>query len=164
VNALTVVAESIAAMPDDESLEALVAQMNHTQLKAFLAGAEQIRKLATSAVKMAESRVVGEQVLAVGEMVEFNGREYFWGSDRRGEVADPLGFKVALYELLPEMDTLAKRALLAAFKDQGPKVYLTEIARLKKYGPKSAGVIVEDFVTYKDTPPHLKPVSPEAEV
>ena len=162
VTSLPDIARSIAAMPDEDSLEALVAQMNHTDLKAFLAGAEQIRKLASSAVKMAESRVVAESVLATGEMVEFGGREYFWGSDRRGEVGDPLGFKVALYELLPQMDTLAKRALLAAFKEQGPKVYLTEIARLKKFAPFARGLI-DDFVTYKDTPPHLKPVTPEGE-
>ncbi len=161
---LPIIAQSIAVMGTGDELEALVAQMSQRELCAFLAGAEVIRKLSVQAVKMAESRVVAEKILAVGETVEFNGHEYVWGSERRGEVADPLGFKTALYEILPEMESvLAKRALLAAFVNQDPKVYLSEIAKLKKWGPPAAAAIANDFVQYKDSPPHLKRVAEDGE-
>jgi hypothetical protein len=154
------IARSIAAMPDDDSLEALVAQLNHSDLKAFLAGAEQIRKLAASAVKMAESRIVAEQVLAVGELVEFNGRELVWTTDHKRECSDPEQLKQLLHEQSREWNsTLAKRALLAAFKTE-TKTYMTSLDQITKWEPM-AEPLVKDWVAWKDSPPHLKPVEPE---
>lgn len=154
------IARSIAAMPDEDSLEALVATLTHQDLTAFLVQSEQIRKLAAQAVKFAESRVVAESVLSGGEVyVGPDGVERMWGGDRKRECSDPEQLRQLLHEQSREWgSTLAKRALLAAFKTE-TKTYMTSLDQIMKWEPMARDLI-DDWVQWKEGNPHLRLVDP----
>lgn len=144
---------------DEEEIEAFVAGLPAESVVEFCLGAEMVKKQAAAAMKMAESRIVGEQLLTTGEIWNSpDGREFMWTGDRRREVTDPSGLKSALWEIAEGAGTLALRAFQAAFKPQPDKVYLTELDKVARFAGEEAERTIRSFTEWKEGPPHLREV------
>lgn len=157
------VARSIAAMPDEDALEALIAQLPALEVVAFLYSVEQVAHLARQAVRFAESRVLADGLLAHGESWDApDGTAMVWAGDRRRECSDTAGLRDALKALPYDWGVLARNALRDAFVDQPPKLMLTPLDRLVKLVlDDEVGETVRSFVTWKEGPAHLRPVERE---
>jgi hypothetical protein len=141
---------------DEERIERAVAELSPREVVAFCLGAEEVKRRAAIAVRMAESRIVGEGILSPGERWDSpDGREFFWTGDRRREVADPEGLKAALEPLVVGAGELLRRAFSAAFKPMPPKVYLIELDKVARFSDE-ADKTIRSFVEWKEGPPHLR--------
>ena len=143
-------------LTDDDQVEQYVADLPAEQVPVTLARVMVIAKAIRAFQKMLESRMVTQAVS--GEVfTDSEGQSWMWSGDRKREVSDPAELRSLLLEQSKEWtSTIAKRALVAAFKDQPPKVYLTELDVITKWEPKARKLITEYTQPWKESPPHLR--------
>jgi hypothetical protein len=152
------VAYVVGNVLDEEAVEGFVAGLPAESVVAFCLGAEQVKRQAAMAQRMAESRIVGEQILGGGQVwTAPDSREFMWTGERHREVPDPAGLKAALAPIVARAGELARRAYGAAFKPQPDKTYLTELDKIARFSD-DAEQTIRSFVTWKEGPPHLRPV------
>lgn len=142
---------------DDDAIEAWAAELPADEVVNALHVVTQLAKGVRVAEKMLKSRVSAETLLAQGESwTAPDGREYVWAGDRERVVSDTAALRMAL-EALP-LGVIAEREMHEAFKDQPPKVYLTHLDGVAKFGGDEAERVIRSFVTWRETAPKLREI------
>lgn len=140
---------------DDEAIEARVAEVPADAVVGLLHEVGELRRAVAFAERMLRSRITAEEILAVGEpWTAPNGDNYIWAGDRERVCSDPTALRLALSAL--PLGVIATNALSQAFKDQPPKVYLTHLDGVAKFGGDEAERVIRSFVSWKEGAPKLR--------
>lgn len=144
---------------DAEVIEKQVAQLTKEGVVLYLLKALEDKERAVTAIRMATSRIVAEEILSSGELFTLpDGTELMWGGDRHRECTDPVALKLALRGIA--LNPPALRAFNAAFKPQPDKVSMQQLDLIARFCPE-AEPIIRDFTKWKEGEPHLRPRSHE---
>lgn len=142
---------------DDDAIEAWAASLPADEVVFALHLVTQLARGLRVGEKMLKSRVAAETLLSQGESwTAPDGREYVWAGDRERVVSDPVALRMALEAL--GLGVIAERELHQSFKEQPPKVYLTHLDAVAKFGGDEVEKVIRSFVQWKETAPKLREI------
>jgi hypothetical protein len=145
---------------DDEAIERWTADLPRERVVESLHAVTELRRALAVAEKMLKSRVIGDAILSTAEVwTAPDGRDFMWAGDRERVCANPDGLRAALEDIV--VSAQANRALKQAFKDQPPKVYLTYLDQVAKFGGDEVERTIRSFVTWKESAPKLRALDEE---
>lgn len=145
---------------DSDAIEAWVADLPANRVAEVLFAVTELRRALYEGEKFLKSRITAESILSSAEVwTAPDGRDYMWAGDRERVVTDPAGLRAALDGLV--VNPTARRALAQAFKEQSPKVYLTHLDTVARYGGDEVERTIRSFVTWKEGAPKLRALDEE---